>query len=151
MVQMICYLMSFLYLVYAVPHRHHGEWLRFVWNPKIWSFHKTWLSNFSSELANDDCLKTDLNLNFGNAIMRNWDTLRFGFKFRTTSILNETRKNMPHRKMLSFNTTRGIMKCPKKHVKDVFFTRLYFPIFWNAPKSKNFIFGSLSVEKLITC
>ena len=50
---------------------------------QLWSRNSKLLKHVS-ELANDDCLKTELNLNFGNAIMRNWDTLRLGFKFCST-------------------------------------------------------------------
>ena len=47
--------------------------------------------------------------------------------------------------------TRGIMKCPKKHVKDIFSHDGICICFSNAPKSNNFIFDSFFVLKLIRC
>ena len=41
----------------------------------------------------------------------------------------------------------GIMKCPKKHVKDIFFTWWLMQFF----EMPHFIFGSFSLLKLITC
>ena len=51
-----------------------------------------------------------------------------------------------HNLSIAIVFTGGIIKRPEKHVKDV----IDFA-FLNAPKSKNFIFGSFSVFKLFTC
>ena len=52
--------------------------------------------------------------------------------------------------VLAYNT-RGIMKCPKNMWKMYFSREAICILFWNAPNSNNFIFGSFLVLKLVTC
>ena len=47
--------------------------------------------------------------------------------------------------------TGGNMKCPKKHVNRILSCDSIDINFWNAPKSENYLFGSFSILKLITC
>ena len=55
-----------------------------------------------------------------------------------------------HVKWVKLMCTGSIMKCPKTHVKYIYISRNGICIFWNARKSKNFIFGSLPVLSLKT-
>jgi len=63
---------------------------------------------------------------FGRISMNGWNSL-------ATYNINENQSS-------EFKNTRGNMKCPKKHVKDVFYTSGHMHIYLKCPKIEDLHF-----------